>query len=284
MKSPGVAASIALVACVVLLALLVRSRQELALGRAQTAALKAANAELETRIASLEGAAVDPAIVTRLEADHREAIKLRGEVGNLKQALAAADKKLSAATPSRVGKPVLETEEPSTNPYARVLQRKIAATLDLGQGVVFGGWPTQPGKQTFALAVPNVSPDDAGLVSVQTKLIEITDEALGKLNTTMLVRAAGQQTTIGAEELAAFIKSVEETPGASVLSSPTVMVSSGRQARVAVTSSRSYPDGNTVEFGPSIDMIPTLGADGKVEMVIDAKLTLPKEELSASTE
>ena len=80
MKLPNAVATVAVVACCILLLWLVQSRQELALTRAQAAALKATKNDLSQRIADLEAKSIDPAILKRLETDQRETIKLRGEV------------------------------------------------------------------------------------------------------------------------------------------------------------------------------------------------------------
>ena len=284
MKLPNAVAMIAVVACAILLVVLVRSRQELSLVRAQAAALKAAKGDLSQRIADLEAKAIDPAIFKRLEADQRETIKLRGEVAKLRSAVSAAETRAAvsqnASTPAKSTE--LQLEPVSTNRFARVHERKVNASMAPGHGLVFGGWPVAPGKQAFALAVPTVREDSPGQVQVQTKWLEISDEALGKLNASLLVRAAGQQATISPEEVAEFIKTVEGTEGASILASPTVITFSGRQARISVNQAKTAPDGTQVLLGPTMDLIPTLGADGTVDVTVNAKLAVPTEELTAA--
>jgi hypothetical protein len=283
-KLPNAVATVAVVACAILMVWLVRTRQELALTRAQAAALKATKNDLSQRVADLETKAIDPAILKRLETDQREAIKLRGEVAKLKTAVSAAEAKAMATQVQARGteRSEMELEPATTNRFARVHERKLTANVAPGHGLVFGGWPVAPGKQTFALAVPTVREDSPGQVQVQAKWLEISDEALGKLNASLLVRAAGQQATVSPEELAEFIKTLEGTSGASILASPSVITLSGRQARISVSESRTAPDGSVVLLGPTMDLIPTLGADGTVEMAVNAKLTVPTEELAAA--
>jgi hypothetical protein len=149
--------------------------------------------------------------------------------------------------------------------------------MGLGHGLLFGGWQTEPGKQTFAVAVPDRDPTNPQTVTLQTRLFEVSQEALGKLDTAMLVRAAGQQATMTPEQVATFLTSLDSTPGVSVLSSPRMVVFSGQQGRVFVGNHLRTPDG-MMEFGSAIDFLPTLGADGEtVDLAVNAKLTLPNE-------
>ena len=171
MKLPNAVATVAVVACAILLLWLVRSRQELALTRAQAAALKATKNDLSQRISDLEAKAVDPAILKRLEADQREAIKLRGEVAKLRSAVSAAETRAAASqnAATQAKSSELELEPISTNRFSRVHERKLNASVAPGHGLVFGGWPVAPGKQAFALAIPIIREDSPGQVQVQTK-------------------------------------------------------------------------------------------------------------------
>jgi Flp pilus assembly secretin CpaC len=280
-KLPNFLALAALVGCVILLALLLHSRNELALANAALASIKSANADLSVRLTELEGKAVEDGVLKRLQADQREAIKLRGEVGALKKSLATAESKAVAAAQKSASttKTAEAAPEPTNNPYTRVFGRKVNANVSLGHGLLFGGWPTEPGKQAFAMAVPHHDPANGEVVELQTKLFEITDEALAKLDTTTLVRAAGQQTTMTPEQMQLFITALESTAGISILASPNVTVASGRPARVSVGQDWPTPDGKMVHVGPVIDFVPTLAADGvTVDLTVDAKLTLPNKE------
>jgi hypothetical protein len=279
MKLSNTVAVAALIGCVILLALLLRSREELALANAALASTKSANAELNEQVNKLQLKVMDDAVLKRFQADQRDAIKLRGEVGNLKKSLSTAESKLANANAQRTSVTpfAAATSEPSTNPYTRVFGRKLNATVPAGHALLFGGWPNEPGKQTFAMAVPTRDPSGGETVTIQAKLFELTDEALSKLDTTALIRAAGQQATMNPDQLASFSKSLETTPGVSVLTSPTLSVFSGREGRISVSNHMTVPGTSTVlELGPTIEFIPTLGADGStVELAVDAKLTLP---------
>jgi hypothetical protein len=279
MKPSNIVAAAALLGCVILVILLFRAQNELTLANAALATLRSSNADLTARITELEGKAIDESLLQRMRADQREAIKLRGEVGALKKSLAAAESKaaaaIAAAQKTSQTKSSQPSSEPSANPYTRVFGRKLTANLALGHGLLFGGWQSEPGKQTFAMAVP--SRDSGGeTVTVQTRLFDVSDQALEKLDKTLLLHAASQQATMTPDQLANFLKTLESTPGIDVLSAPRVTAFSGQQATVSVGNKMPTPDGAMVDMGTKIDLIPTISPDGSsVELAVDAKLTLP---------
>jgi hypothetical protein len=275
MKLPNIVAVAALLGCIILVILLFRTLNELALANAALAALRSNNADLTIRISDLERKAVDDPLLQRLQADQRDAIKLRGEVATLKKSLAAAETKAAAAQKSSATKtPQSLSEQPSPNPYTRVLSRKVTANLGLGHGLLFGGWPSQPGKQTFAMAIPTRDSAGGETVTIQMKLFEVPDEALDKLDKTVLIHATSQQATMTPDQLATFLKSLETTPGIDILSAPKVTVFSGQQGAVSVGNKMPTPDGAMVDVGTQIELLPTISSDGSsVELAVDAKLT-----------
>jgi hypothetical protein len=276
MKPSNCAAIVFIVACAIVVAFLMRAREDLAVARAQIAALQAANADLTQRIADLENSHIDDAMLKRLQSDQREAIKLRAEVAKLKQSVAVAEAAAAAAKSSATS----ATNPPvdaASNPYARVIGRKLIANVNLGHAVVFGGWQSVPGKQAFALAVPKLVPGTSDQLAVETRWFEISDEAMSKFDTAMLLRASGQQATLTPEQLESLVNVAKDTTGVDLLSAPNVSVPSGRPARISVTETRNTPNG-PVEFGPVMDVTPTLAADGtSVNLVLDAKLTFATE-------
>src|ERR1041385_6678019 len=95
MKLPNIVAGAALLGCFILSVSLIRTKSDLDVANAAIASLRSSNADLTARITELEGKAIDGALLQRMRADQREAIKLRGEVATLKKSLAA---KATAAT------------------------------------------------------------------------------------------------------------------------------------------------------------------------------------------
>lgn len=281
MKPSNIVAAAALLGCFILSVFLIRTKNDLDVANAAVASLRSNNADLTARITELEGKAVDAALLQRMRADQREAIKLRGEVATLKKSLAAAETKAAAAAAAsqknsaKTNAPQLSSEQPAANPYTRVFSRKVTANVGIGHGLLFGGWQNEPGKQTFAMAVPSHD-EGAETVTIQTRLFEVSDEALEKLDKTLLLHAATQQATMPPDQLATFLKSLESTPGVNILSAPKVMVFSGQQGTVSVGNQMPTPDGAIVDFGHKINLLPTISADGRsVDLAVDAKLTLP---------
>lgn len=290
MKLPNIVALLAAIAGLVLLALLIRARNDLMLAQAAVASLKNANADLTVRVAEMERNKLDDALVKRLLADQREAIKLRGEITTLKKSLATAE---SAAAAANAAAQRLNSDEPASksaiaeaspeNPYTRVFTNQAHAILPAGHGMILGGWQTAPGKQGLAVAIPTTNENNPGAIMVSARFLELSDDAASKLNSITPLSAAGvnYHGILTPDQLAAFLKTAEQTPGVDVLGSPRVMVGSGREARVSVTREGQTPNG-PVTLGPSMSLTPTLGADGSIDLVVDAKLTLPTDPPTAA--
>src|SRR4051812_15397717 len=151
-KLPNIVALLAAIASLVLLALLIRARNDLMLAQAAVASLKNANADLTLRVAEMERNKLDDALVKRLLADQREAIKLRGEVTTLNKSLAAAESATAAANAAaqrlnsnQQASKSANADAPTENPYTRVFTNKAHAILPAGHGMILGGWQTGPG-------------------------------------------------------------------------------------------------------------------------------------------
>jgi hypothetical protein len=156
--------------------------------------------------------------------------------------------------------------------------------MPVGHGLIVGAGPTGPGKQGFAMAIPTTDPNNPGVVTVSGKFFEISNEAFAKLNSASLLPGANAHGILTPEQLAILEKSAQETPGIDILASPSVAVFSGRDARVSATQLRQTPNG-PVEFGPSMSLTPTLGQDGStIDLVMDAKLTLPADQSTAAAD
>lgn len=288
MKPARLLGVIGIIASCALAFLLFRSRQEIATVQSKLAAAQSATNDLTTALTELRSRALSDTDLARMEADRREAIKLRGEVSNLKKSVAAseaaaraAQKKVSAANAN----PPSESADPSANPYVRVVGRKVSATVPVGNALVWGGWQSSTGRMGFAIAIPTLDPTGSGVVQVATKWIEMSDAWLGisddqaiKVELETLLRASREQATLTPDQLAALLKALEQSQGIDLLSAPIITVSSGRAASIAVTETRSTPNG-PVEFGPVMNLTPTISADASsVDLALDAKLTLPKEQ------
>ena len=56
---------------------------------------------------------------------------------------------------------------------------------------------------------------------------------------------------------------LKNDPGADILSSPTITTMSGRQAQIKIVDTLRTPDGQDLEIGQVVDVVPTVSEDGK---------------------
>ena len=275
MKLSSFVAVIGAAVSIVLGFLLFRAQREAALSRAEVEALRAATNALAMQVTDANVQRVDQAKLDRLQADQREAIKLRGENAALKTQLAAA----KGAKPAAVNSPPASEPAaaaaplpPEQNPAVRVMNTKVVSNLQPGQAMILGGWETQPGKRTFAFMAPTVDASNPNGITVDAKWVEVSNEAATALNLNLVT--AGQQAALSPEQFAALMKAFEQTPGVDILSSPKVVTQSGAHAQMAISHILPTPNGD-VSLGPSFDLVPTQRPDGSVDLAVDATLTLP---------
>jgi hypothetical protein len=221
----------------------------------------------------------------RLRADQREAIRLRGEVMSLKQALAAAEQGANETRAAKSSDPqsdpatALRTSPlPEDNPEVRVHKTTlISAQLPSGHSLLVGGWESQPGKRTFALIDPKRDPQGADVITVATRWVELSDEAAKRLRLGTYLDTSGEQSaTLAQFSAEEFAKIFENEAGVDLLTAPKVSTISGRQARISVTDSRETAAG-PVDFGSQLDILPNLSEDGKINVTLRASMVLPRE-------
>jgi RNA polymerase sigma factor (sigma-70 family) len=255
------------------------------------AASQAEIARLQKVLGESAQVQITDAELNRLRAEQRDAIKLRGEITNLKQSLAAAQKAVGQnSINARTNlEDLLKTEPlPESNPEVRVHSTKvIASRVPSGSAIAVGGWISSSGRRLFAFVQPRlidprgveVQPgsgsSEAGeaQISVNTKWAELPPEVSDKHGLGKYLDTSGDQTlTVDSATFKDWIKQFESSEGIDLLSGPVVTTLSGRQARLSVTEMKDTAAG-PVEFGPLIDVIPTLSDDGMIELVFKASLT-----------
>jgi hypothetical protein len=246
------------------------------------AQLATAHSELE-RLQDQSSAIANQQSVPRQNDAQQEAIKLRGEITNLKLALATAQSAAARAPktpepPKEESEPILKTDPlPENNPDVSVLTTKLrTARLPSGHVLTLGGWESQPGKRAYVFIQPTSDPNGASQVSVTAKWVELTAEAAEKFRFGDFLDTSGEQSSffkpIAFDET---IKKLEAASGVDLLSTPTITTSSGRQARLSVAETRDTP-GGPVAFGPMLDIIPTIGPDGAIDITLQASLIQDK--------
>ncbi len=257
---------------------------------ADSASLRAASKQLEADLAAAQASLLPDSEISRLKEIQLEAIQLRGQVAGLKRSVteaeqardaaqktAAAAKAAVAANAARPPASAAQPEASATEtvtPGARILNSKASARIPSGHAVALGGWASSPGKRAFALVSPTADPASGG-VTVETSWIELSDEAASRIQLDSLVNRSGSQfASLTAEQFAAALSSLAATAGVDLLAAPKVSTASGRAAGIAVTQRRDTP-GRPVDFGPKVQVVPTSGADGALDISIDATYTVP---------
>jgi hypothetical protein len=282
MKASKLALALSLLANLALGFLLFQQREQARLAQASFDQWQAEKSVMEAKLEGGRAHQVDPAELKLLKENEREAIRLRGEVGHLKRAVADAEKAAAAARQRNAGAAnpaAAVVSEAATNAYIRVFSALHSAQLPSGHATVLGGWHADPGKTMFALVSPKLDGANPNAVSIDTKWVEIGDEALAKLDPALLSKLQGNDSNFTPSEYAALMSAFEKSENIDLLSAPRVSTISGRSAVVSVSNSRSAPDGTVAEIGPSMSLLPTIDAeDGSIRVAIQATIKMPSAE------
>jgi hypothetical protein len=212
----------------------------------------------------------------RLRLEHTELLRSRGEITRLRQQLTD----LARARPP-AGAPTTPPKEP--DPPPEPVQNFVAnadATVPAGQALLFGGWPTPPGKRTLVFIEPKVieasGAGQASSVELQGKFFEVPDEILAALGLDKLQadsKATSVQRLLAAEEMKSILRTLEESPGVTLMSAPRIQTGDGRQARISVTQQKIIA-GQEHTLGPSLEIDPRIATDGSsINLSVSAHLT-----------
>lgn len=256
---------------------------ELSKAQAELADLRAATNSLGTSLTLARKAQLSDEELEKLESTHRDAIKMRGEMSNLKQQLSnAVSTARSAQSAADAARARAAEQEKALAESAAATQEKLiipqtfsakaAALMTPGQSLVAGAWPTGTGTVTFAFMSPKPSEQQPDTILVTGKIVEVPQEAAARLQGMYGNNSGGL--TLNPEQLAALTARWEQTPGYKVLSSPQIMTQSGVQGSVSMGGMMPTANG-PVHIGHEINVMPTLSPDGRVQLNVEAKLTSP---------
>ncbi|MCI0541411.1 MAG: sigma-70 family RNA polymerase sigma factor [Verrucomicrobiales bacterium] len=218
----------------------------------------------------------------RLKGNTSELLKLRGEVTQLRPLLVEAATKRPA--PSVVPAVPTEAEQPSEP--VQIFVANADASVPAGQTLAFGGWATPPGKRTIVFVLPKIEEgtraDHAGSISLESRYLEVPEGTLAQVVSDLNLagleklkaesKASSVQSLFTAAEAALILKTLENTAGVDVLSSPKVLTGNGRQAIISITQQKTI-EGQEHTLGPSLDVEPRIAADGfSVNLTVSARL------------
>jgi RNA polymerase sigma factor (sigma-70 family) len=212
--------------------------------------------------------------LARLRGEHSELMRLRGEVSLLRHRARAV---ASAAIQAPDANPKAGDNPSPLHSFVATLQ----STLDPGQTLITGGWPTKPGKRTLVFVTPQLeaSAGARSNVLLKTMFVEGAEDTLAALGLAAY-KADGEESSLGGllnpAEADSLFAALKQAPGIEILSAPRVTTADGQQTQVAVTELRGVPGTqDTVPIGPMIDLLPRLSPDGKaIDLVLQAKLNL----------
>jgi hypothetical protein len=227
-----------------------RATARLPSGDAQTTASKPGQDELE-----------------RLRNEHVELLRLRGEVGLLRR----QSKEISVKTAKAIPPPRSEESRPVFKVTTNLAN--VRATIAPGQTLVAGGWASSTQKRVLVFVSPEVSDD--GSVQIGSQFVEMPENLLAVLGLDGMKAGSSEssaQQILSREQNAALMKTLVETEGVDVLSTPTVTTANGPQAQVQAVNLKSVGD-QTYTLGPMVDLIPRVAADrSSIDLSIIARL------------
>ncbi len=205
-----------------------------------------------------------------------ELLRLRGEVARLRRtagdAVAKADRVESA-----FGRII------SNTPPIKTYTATTIETAAWNEGFITGGWKMPSGKRTFVMAMfdpmsPAGNVDMSGQarqVSVSVKILECSDatgETLGLARFNVDGDTTMTPHKVSRDQLEAMLKNGEQQD-MTLLSAPKVLTMSGRQAEMRMVDVMPTASGEQYSVGPTIDIVPTISADGKsVQVAMVAKV------------
>ena len=211
----------------------------------------------------------------RLREERSELVRLRGQVAELRRDLKSMQQAMVRATAASAAAMTSVTAADLVQAFVANVQ----VTVPPQQTLVTGGWKLPSGKHALFFIEPVVGDADSpGQISVQTRIVELSEEALTRHGLTGLRSDAaetGGQLLLTDAQQREILGALEQEEGTSVLAAPRVLSLSGRQAQIKVVETTMMPTGESFETGPVLDLVPTVAADGRsVDLRVSAQMRL----------
>ena len=212
------------------------------------------------RLTKLE---VDLRELDQLRAQKLELLRLRGEVGVLRQRVKAQP--ASSTSPANVPR----TEEA---PPVTVYSAHANAQMNVSDTLAFGGWTTHPGLRTLIFVQQRI--DEDGNLEIASKIVEAPEDLLAQLGAGVKTASNENpfQAILTAENSAAFLEKMNQNAGVEVLGVPKVITQDGRQVHIGIQDDLEA-NGVKLKTGPVIDIIPQLSGDHKsITLTVDSQI------------
>lgn len=211
-----------------------------------------------------------------------ELARLRNEVTRLRTEQRDVARRSPAQSSEPTPSALVESSTTASGGYRGVanLSTSVLATIGLGQSLAVGGWKSPvSGKRIVALVTPELhqisSEPPVNGVGLTTHIVEMSNSTFEQLGLGVMWsgQAGGKaQATLTQEQMKILLELAKESPGTDILSAPRVVTWSGREAHVSI----SDIGGDGIEFGPSLNVTPTLdAARTSVRLDLKFRLNLP---------
>lgn len=210
--------------------------------------------------------------LARLRKEQGELLKLRGELNVMKRQLQEA--KAQAKAISQVEPPNIPVEKASP---VKKFETRAEMTLQQGESAVVGGWETSPGKRTIVLATPTVIGASGAVdpngdqITVEARFIELPQTVFN--SHFVLGQDGSLKQTFGDTATRQLLKQLKDAEGVDATAAPRITTLSGRQAQMSVLNEQTI-DGKKYEFGSTLDIIPTKGANGSIQLTMIPSVNL----------
>ncbi len=205
--------------------------------RAEVAALRSQVSNATNAPAAvLQISATEEAERARRESDHRELLRLRGQLALLQSELrnyAARDANGTSAVAMKATSD-LGAENPP------LVSARFATRVPAGQTLISGGWINEPGKRVFMVSTPALTPNTAneGSIDIQAQVIEVSEAAWKKLGWDQLggdPKQEMQGLVLDASQTTQLIQQLLEVGEATVRSRPRIATLNGQEAEITIT-------------------------------------------------
>ena len=261
-------------------------------GAALQAQLAERRAHAEAERASRAGQVSD-AELERLREERSELVRWRGQVAELRRDLKSMQQGMARA--SSAASAAAKTNITAAD-LVQAFVANVQATIPPQQTLVTGGWQLPSGKHALFFVEPMLvgadgnrlemvgDADSPGQIVVQTRIVELSEEALSRHGFSGLKSDApetGGQLLLTDAQQRKILGALEQEGGVDILAAPRVVTLSGRQAQIKVANAHTTPMGESFETGPVLDLVPTVAADGRsVDMRVSAQVRLLRAVIS----
>ncbi len=191
----------------------------------------------------------------KLSAQQNDLMKLRGQNTHLQQELATSENRFNAQD----FPPVLASPAKSTEP-SQVMVTPFTGTarlsLNPGETLVMGGWPTEDGKRTLALSTPTATSD--GSVIIKSLYVQVPDSILLASGWNQYLSVTKDSSANGVftpDQEQQFIEVLGNLDGVVISSSSTIVTASGQSASLSMVGSQ--------QEGQTVTILPILSANNQ---------------------